>query len=355
MPEPVLDGNLAAEWTSTQPSKTLSKGEAALQETLVVNKDPSQPSTRKSFTAGLCQAQELHPLMPRIEQGTLVIILLNTVFLGVDLELSVANALQGEAPPAWLEYVDRIFMFAFTFELCLKVCLTRSRFLTGSNWRWNVFDCILVLTSLIEQVTVSLNLTFLRSLRALRAIWAARMLRSISIIQHLRMMVAAILSSMISLSWALILLLMLIYLFAIFIMQGVLQSLQDEEELPWRSESALLRHYGTLGDSIITLFKAISGGMDWGDVAQPLQELHMGYFLCFVLFVIVVTFGILNIVTAVFVEDAKGIANIEKAPVIQQHMEERKAHAEALPVQRCGHRQLRHAHAPGVGVSALVQ
>mmetsp|Transcript_114537 Transcript_114537/g.370242 ORF Transcript_114537/g.370242 Transcript_114537/m.370242 type:complete len:100 (+) Transcript_114537:1607-1906(+) len=69
------------------------------------------------------------------------------------------------------------------------------------------------------------------------------MLRSISIIQHLRMMVAAILSSMISLSWALILLLMLIYLFAIFIMQGVLQSLQDEEELPWRSESALLRPY----------------------------------------------------------------------------------------------------------------
>jgi len=326
----VLDGNLAAEWTNTQPSKNMSKGEAALQETLVVNKDPSQPSTRKSFTAGLCQAQELHPLMPRIEQGTLVIILLNTVFIGVDLELSVANALRGEAPPAWLEYVDRIFMFAFTFELCLKVCLTRSRFLTGSNWRWNVFDCILVLTSLIEQVTVSLNLTFLRSLRALRAIWAARMLRSISIIQHLRMMVAAILSSMISLSWALILLLMLIYLFAIFIMQGVLQSLQDEEELPWRSESALLRHYGTLGDSIITLFKAISGGMDWGDVAQPLQELHMGYFLCFVLFVIVVTFGILNIVTAVFVEDAKGIANIEKAPVIQQHMEERKAHAEAL-------------------------
>mmetsp|Transcript_114530 Transcript_114530/g.370202 ORF Transcript_114530/g.370202 Transcript_114530/m.370202 type:complete len:326 (+) Transcript_114530:866-1843(+) len=195
MPEPVLDGNLAAEWTSTQPSKTLSKGEAALQETLVVNKDPSQPSTRKSFTAGLCQAQELHPLMPRIEQGTLVIILLNTVFLGVDLELSVANALQGEAPPAWLEYLDRIFMFAFTFELCLKVCLTRSRFLTGSNWRWNVFDCILVLTSLIEQVTVSLNLTFLRSLRALRAIWAARMLRSISIIQHLRMMVSACVAS----------------------------------------------------------------------------------------------------------------------------------------------------------------
>mmetsp|Transcript_114526 Transcript_114526/g.370180 ORF Transcript_114526/g.370180 Transcript_114526/m.370180 type:complete len:301 (+) Transcript_114526:1607-2509(+) len=156
------------------------------------------------------------------------------------------------------------------------------------------------------------------------------MLRSISIIQHLRMMVAAILSSMISLSWALILLLMLIYLFAIFIMQGVLQSLEYDAELPVRSESVLLSHYGTLGDSIITLFKAISGGIDWGDVAQPLQELHMGYFLCFVLFVIVVTFGILNIVTGVFVEDAKGIANIDKDLIIQQHMDERKTQADTL-------------------------
>jgi len=331
----VLDGNPAAELASAEPSKSLSmtptrsKGEAAMQETQVVNKDPLRPPPRKSFTAGL-QAQELHPWMPRIEQGTLVLILLNTVFIGVELEVSMTHVLRGEVPPAWLEYVDLIFMCAFACEIFLKVCLTRSRFFTGRNRRWNIFDCVLVLTSVIDKVTVTFNLTFLRSLRALRAIWAARMLRSISIIQHLRMMVAAILSSMISLSWALLLLLMLIYLFAVFIMQGVLQSLEYDAELPVRSESVLLSHYGTLGDSIITLFKAISGGIDWGDVAQPLQELHMGYFLCFVLFVIVVTFGILNIVTGVFVEDAKGIANIDKDLIIQQHMDERKTQADTL-------------------------
>lgn len=312
----VLDGNPAAELASAQPSKTLrmtptrSNGEAALQEPVVVNKDPLRPPPRKNFIAGL-QAQELHPLMPRIEQGSLVLILLNTVFIGVQLEVSMAYVLRGEVPPAWLDYVDIIFVCAFTCEIFLKVCLTRGRFITGRNRTWNMFDCILVLTSLIDRVTVALNLTFLRSLRALRAIRAARMLRSITIIQHLRMMVAAILSSMMSLTW------------------GVLQSLQYDAELPVRSTSLLI-YYGSLGDSIITLFKAISGGIDWGDVAQPLWELHMGYFLCFVLFVIVVTFGILNIVTGVFVEDAKGIANIDKDLVIQQHMDERKAQAETL-------------------------
>merc|ERR1719356_432400 len=69
-----------------------------------------------------------------------------------------------------------------------------------------------------------------------------------------------------------------------------------------------------------TLFCAISGGRDWSEVIKPFDEIWKGYRIIFVLYVIFVFFGVLNILTAIFVESAKHIAQVDRDIVIQDQI-----------------------------------
>merc|ERR1711977_295044 len=55
------------------------------------------------------------------------------------------------------------------------------------------------------------------------------------------------------------------------------------------------------------MIQAISGGNDWGGIAEPLQPLSAFYTVVFVIYVLFVTFGVLNVLTGVFLESAAEI------------------------------------------------
>jgi len=167
-----------------------------------------------------------------------------------------------------------------------------------------------------------MNFSFLRSLKAFRAVRAARMIKSITFVRELRLMVASILCSMSSLLWAFVLLTFVVYLFSLFLMQTLEVSLSTLGRTP---AEEMMQMYGTLWDSMYTLFSAISGGRDWLDVIKPFDEIWKGYRAIFVLYVIFVFFGVLNILTAIFVESAKHIAEVDRDIVIQDQISRDKS------------------------------
>lgn len=247
---------------------------------------------------------------------SIILILLNSFYLGIESEVRMRSAISNEASPRWLWSVNVAFSIAFVVELLVKVLILQDRFFRD-DWCWNLFDFLLVLSSIGDVVFEALNISYLRTLRVIRAVRAARVIRTIGYVRELRLMVASIASSLPSLAWAFVLLFLLLFLYALLIMQGVEDHLQQHG-----MNERLIQLYGSLLTSVMSLFMAISGGVDWGEVLEPLKRVGPYYLPLFVLFITFVVFGVLNILTAIFIEASSGIIEIDRDLVVQQNISE---------------------------------
>ena len=59
-------------------------------------------------------------------------------------------------------------------------------------------------------------------------------------------------------------------------------------------DANLMRYFGSLYTSIATLFRTISGGLDWQDAADSLNPLGIFWVQVFQLYVAFVSFAVLN-------------------------------------------------------------
>jgi len=81
--------------------------------------------------------------------------------------------------------------------------------------------------------------------------------------------------------------------------------------------------YGRVGVSMLTLFKAVTGGMDWGDCYAPLVQIGWMTRFLFILFLTFTSLAVLNVVTAIFCQSAiEGVADQQEMK--EQHIEEKK-------------------------------
>merc|ERR1719374_423647 len=89
------------------------------------------------------------------------------------------------------------------------------------------------------------------------------------------------------------------------------------------SEAEVLRlHFSSLSMTLLTLFMAMSGGIDWWDVVHPLLKIHAVYALLFLLFVLLMVVVVLNIITGAFVNDAVALARKDEDLRMQQELSE---------------------------------
>merc|ERR1712226_36382 len=70
------------------------------------------------------------------------------------------------------------------------------------------------------------------------------------------------------------------------------------------SFAELEQYYGSLEKTLWTLISAVSGGADWNDVSEPIYETGVAYKYYFLFYVLFVTFGVLNVLTGIFVHVA---------------------------------------------------
>merc|ERR1711972_654019 len=121
--------------------------------------------------------------------------------------------------------------------------------------------------------------------------------------RDLRVMIMSIMSSLRMLIWASVLLVMIMCMFAIFLMQSIMMS---NRHIPntGAAEDKLLEHFGGVVQSIFTLYKSICGGVDWGDVAEHLDGISPYLVVFFSVYIAFAVICVLNIITGVFVENA---------------------------------------------------
>jgi len=196
---------------------------------------------------------------------------------------------------------------------------------------WNYFDLLVVAAQLVQEAIEFFrpssegndadNLRILRVLRVLRIVRIFRLVRVLHLIGELRTIVSSIMGSFRSLFWTVLLLLLMMYIVGVWFLQTVTDHFitraafdGDGELIPFSSgEESLKGHFGSLGWTILSLWQALSGGVDWSDVGDPLMnEIDWFLGLAFAAFIAFSLLALMNVVTGVFVQTALHSAEREE-------------------------------------------
>lgn len=116
-------------------------------------------------------------------------------------------------------------------------------------------------------------------------------------------MMMSIMASFASLAWAFVFLLMLIFMFSIFFLNGA-SDYMKEHNYDDEIRKSFAHWYRSLPQTMYSLLVAISGGTDWIDIMHPVKRISVTYQLVFTFYVLFVTMGVVNVLTGVFMESA---------------------------------------------------
>jgi hypothetical protein len=263
-------------------------------------------------------------------------ILLNSVWIGV--EVNFGGELEDSAATKMsFQVITCTFTFCFFSELVIRLVAEGGAFFCGPNVLWNVLDTVVVSVALIElgldivsNISGQSSLTTLRILRIVRITRLIRILRVARIIRFvraLRTLVHSIASTRTRLVWALTLLGLIIYVFAIVFTQGTQDALLNEDhQLSAEDVAAIEEYWSSVPVSMFTLFKAISNGVSWDAVVRPLGSITAFWAFVFTFYVVFSVFAVLNVMTGVFCQSAIESAAWDQELVVQAHIQNRSSY-----------------------------
>mmetsp|Transcript_69188 Transcript_69188/g.200382 ORF Transcript_69188/g.200382 Transcript_69188/m.200382 type:complete len:682 (-) Transcript_69188:54-2099(-) len=247
-------------------------------------------------------------------------IALNAVFLVYTTDYQMSHRM-GEAPKEDLYgRIESALMAFYLCELVLKLAVHRMFFFITPDLGWNLLDTVLVLFSLLELVYLAqaatdsstVNISFMRMLRLFRLAKVLRVVRTVRFFSELRLMFDCVLGSLQSLAWCAVVIAIIVYTFALLLVQGLAQELASPSEnladVDQATVEKLATDFGSVGDGMFTLLKTSTGGEDWGLVYERINSI--GGFLpwCFLLYITFFILAAWNIVTGLFVEKALKLA-----------------------------------------------
>merc|ERR1712079_836721 len=99
-----------------------------------------------------------------------------------------------------------------------------------------------------------------------------------------------------------------------------------------RDDARLAGLFGSLGDSMFTLFQASLGGMDWGDAVRPLKQVSILYVVMTSAYISFVIVALMNMVTGIFCEQALECMANDKEAQIGEEMTRYKKFEQELKV-----------------------
>lgn len=243
-----------------------------------------------------------------------LLIFLHVVLMGIEVDLAAST---GAPLPDWFDIFNLVLVSFFVVELCLKfAAFGCAPFWFGADWAWNSFDFLVIALSVLDVVlefslraSVSTGqVRVFRVLRIFRYVRSIRVVRLFRYISALQVLTLSILGTMSSLAWTLVLLMLIIYSFGVVLTEIVLQHCGELSNC----DEELTKHWANLRQSMLSLFMAISQGLNWQDLLTPLLNVSEVGAILLILYVIMTIFAILNVVTGVFCNTAIESAGADK-------------------------------------------
>eukprot|EP00930_Biecheleria_cincta_P059340 TRINITY_DN4508_c0_g1_i1.p1 TRINITY_DN4508_c0_g1~~TRINITY_DN4508_c0_g1_i1.p1 ORF type:complete len:596 (-),score=97.43 TRINITY_DN4508_c0_g1_i1:115-1902(-) len=245
------------------------------------------------------------------------IVILNAVWIGHQTNYVATN--WAVDTPTYFKTGDDTFCLLAVIEVIIRMVADGSEFFVGFGWRWNWFDLVLA-TSQVADVVMNLidpdagHNKALRLLRVCKLIRIARIARIAAAFPELHVLISSVVDSLTSLFWTLLLIGAFLFAVSIAITQIVNEhKIERGVEHMEAHEEAILEYYGSLPHTMLSLYMIISEGIHWGELMEPLAEyVSPNMKVVFVVFVAFQLFAMMNVITAIFVDNAMKIASKEE-------------------------------------------
>lgn len=252
----------------------------------------------------------------RFEYVTGLIILLNMVTIGLEAEMS-AMALAGTAKPdesSWIKEVEKAFLAIYTVELLLRL-LAGGRAIFRSFWF--LMDFFLVMVGVFGLLIIpAIGESFLseagfEKLLVVRGLRLLRLVRALRMVSHFKVMwrlVHSLLTAGQTMMSTAFLIMLALFIFGCVAVELIthdadLNSIEDTQRI-------IMQHFPNLFTSILTLLQFVT--LDSiAAVYYPLVVHKPWLIVYFALIMLIVSIGLMNLVTAVLVENALENAAVE--------------------------------------------
>lgn len=238
-----------------------------------------------------------------------IIITINLILFGLETSSSF-----NETTIYVLQLLDNICLGIFIVELLLRFAADGFSFFKS---KWNIFDFVIIILSLIPFISF---FSLFRSFRILRIVRTAktaktlkitRSMRLVSGIESLRKITRAMVISLPSIFWTLVLMLIIYYIYAIC---GI--NLFGE---------AFPEYFGNLRDAFYTLFELMTLD-NWVEIAKVIISKYSFARIYFISFLLIASYMILNIVVGIVVDSmAEARKETEKKPADLESLKEELA------------------------------
>jgi voltage-gated sodium channel len=239
------------------------------------------------------------------------IIFCNAIIIGYETDWCLKDPQGCEA--SWPLYlIENVFTLVWAVEFFLRV---RAHGLTGyfkekSNW----LDFFLAALSVLDVWVLTFvdwargqsgggAPKFLSVLRLLRLLRLARLIRLVKIFKELWLVVQGLIESFKVLFWVIMLLLIVIYPFAIFLNIWLVDDCDTMAEDAKQPFPLCREMFGTVPLSMYTMFQVMTLESWSMEIVRKIMPRHWQLVPLFIMFLFVTTFGLMNIVVGVIVEN----------------------------------------------------
>jgi len=162
--------------------------------------------------------------------------------------------------------------------------------------------------------------SFMRMLRILKMAKILRGLRVLRFFYELRLMLNSLIGSFNSLLWSIFMLALIFYVFGLIFVQGAsLHLFLHSEEIEPRERELVLKEFGSVQGAMLSLFRTCTGGDDWAYFYEIVLTTGAPYALIFIFFIAFSQIAILNILTAIFVNNAMELARPDADTLAFEH------------------------------------
>lgn len=245
--------------------------------------------------------------------------------------------------------IEHIFQAIYVLELGLRLCVLRWEFFYNHNLEqvhgndivrrrmnsFNVFDAVVVMLGNWDLYVVPAlglegsNLSFVRLIRLARLSRTLKVVRVLKVFSKLRVLVSTVAMSVLALFWSMFLLLLLIFISALFLCQ-VLQPAILNGDLNETTRVWLYEFYGTPPRAFWTLFEVTVGG-EGASLFRPLiKQVHWGLGIFCAFYLSCVVFAVINIIQALFLKDTLDMAANDAEMMVQELLDQKRAYSERL-------------------------
>ncbi|CAJ1382280.1 unnamed protein product [Effrenium voratum] len=293
--------------------------------------------TERSVSAAALWRRKMRSVLDFVAAG---MVGLNCLLLMVELELegravgarlgTVQEANDFDTLVVKFQVVDNVFIFIFTAELLARIGLDwPDGFRDVANW----FDFGLILAGLADWVLMAHRRqgpsSTMRVVRALKSMRALRLLRSFRFVRGLRLLVQACQCFLPSLCWAMVLLGVFMSVGAL-ILGNLLLDFSADEGKPMEDRLFIWDRYGTTYRAMYTLYEITLSGSWPTNVRPVLTKVSHSYVLFFLVYITIVVFAIIRVISAIFLKDTLDAAQSDAENLVVERLRKKDEYVQKL-------------------------